>query len=330
MSRVVWCISLGLALLAAPGAWGAGRVVEGVDQAFIIPPSGALVEPYSNDGYSVARRGRGFEVQVAVTPLRSRARFEVPARPLGDSIGALAWRLVAGTHLESNAVERILGWVSRNVRYDLDRRQDQAAEAVLARRGGYCTGIARLSVALLRSIGIKAREVDGYVLQSSRNDGPGYHRWIEVYYPDKGWVFSDPESTHGFVPATYLRLADRRVTPTWSGEPGRLVWRRDHLSIVDQAPGLAAQVWARALTRERRAGALDLTIDRRQDGEAWLHGAGFRWREEVIRGRASFVGLEAGRYRLDLRLANGSRLQRTIDLGPKERMVISLPAVLEQ
>ncbi|HKI85826.1 MAG TPA: transglutaminase-like domain-containing protein, partial [Thermoanaerobaculia bacterium] len=260
MSRAAWCISMMLALLAAPNAWGAGRIVEGVDQAFVIPPSGASVEPYSNDGYSIERSGSGFLVQVAVAPLRSKAEFEVPAKPKPGSVGALAWRLVAGSHLESVAVERVLGWVSRNIRYDLDRRQDQTADAVLARRRGYCTGIARLSVALFRSIGIEAREVDGYVLRSSRNDGPGYHRWIEVFYPDKGWVFSDPASTHGFVPATYVRLADRRVTPTWSGEPGRLVWRRDHLAIVDQAPGLAAHVWARALTWERRAGTLDLTI----------------------------------------------------------------------
>lgn len=327
MSRKAVLCLLILATVSVRIAGAAGRVVEGSDEAYILPPTGAVVAPYSNDGYSVVRRGPGFLVQVSVTPLASTARFELPTKPSAGTIGTLAWRLVAGIHREGQAVERVLGWVSRNIQYDLDRRQSQSAVSVLARRRGYCTGIAALSVALLRSVGIEAREVDGYVSKASPGGGSGYHRWIEVFYPDRGWVFSDPTSSHGFVRATYLRLSDRRVTPTWLGEPGRVVWRRDHLRIVDRAAAVASSVWVRPLSRDRSAGAIDLSLGRREGGEAWLYGIGFRWREQVVAGKASFVGLEAGRYRLDLHLADGSRLQRTIDLGPKERMVISLPAV---
>jgi len=240
MNRSALLIFVALFLCFVPGANGEGRVVEGVDQAYVIPPTGAVVAPYSNDGYSVVRWGAGFLVQVSVTPLNSSADFDLPTKPSAGPIGALSWRLVAGSHRESEAVESVLGWVSRNIRYDLDRRQNQDAESVLEGRRGYCTGIARLSVALLRSIGLKAREVDGYVLQSSRREEPGYHHWIEVYYPDRGWVFSDPASSHGFVPATYLRLANRQVTPTWEGDPGRLVWREDHLTITDRAARAAS------------------------------------------------------------------------------------------
>ncbi len=328
MTRKAIVAILLLASCLASGVFAAGRVVEGLDQAYIIPPTGAVVAPYSNDGYSVERRGAGYLVQVAVTPLNSTADVELANRPPADPIGSVAWRLVAGSRKESDAVQRVLGWVSRNIQYDLDRRLDQSPTAVLERRRGYCTGIADLTVALLRSVGIEARSVDGYVLRSSHGEGPGYHRWVEVYYPDLGWVFSDPASSHGFVPATYLRLAARQVTPTWDAEPGEMVWRQDRLTIVDRAPAVASHVWVRPLSSQRIAGSLDLRVGGLVRGEAWLHRTGFRWREKVVEGRASFVGLEAGRYRLDLRLANGSRLQRMIDLGPKERLLISLPAVL--
>jgi transglutaminase-like putative cysteine protease len=85
----------------------------------------------------------------------------------------------------------------------------QDAPTVLRRRTAYCTGTARLAVALLTAVGIEAREVPGYVYASAGSDDvrPGFHRWIEVRYPDRGWAFSDPLASQHFVPATYLRLA---------------------------------------------------------------------------------------------------------------------------
>ncbi len=64
----------------------------------------------------------------------------------------LASSLTAGAETHYEAVSRILGWVSRHLEYELDRSQPQTAEAVLDRRSGYCTGVARLTVALLEKI----------------------------------------------------------------------------------------------------------------------------------------------------------------------------------
>ena len=39
-----------------------------------------------------------------------------------------------------------------------------------------------------------------------RLEGGILHRWVEVYYPDRGWVFCDPSGKVNFVEATYLLL----------------------------------------------------------------------------------------------------------------------------
>ena len=79
---------------------------------------------------------------------------------------------------------------------DLDRGAPQDAQSVLARRSAYCTGVARLTVALLDALAIPAREVAGYVVDDLPQGGrSGFHRWIEVFYDDRGWVqvLPDPD-----------------------------------------------------------------------------------------------------------------------------------------
>ena len=39
--------------------------------------------------------------------------------------------------------------------------------------------------------------------------GGAYHRWIEVYYPDRGFVFSDPSASINGVDARYVPFGKR-------------------------------------------------------------------------------------------------------------------------
>jgi transglutaminase-like putative cysteine protease len=105
------------------------------------------------------------------------------------------------------------------------RRQEPSA--VFAERRANCVGLSELAVDLLRRAGISARTVQG-VLKSEPGSpsydaaiGGAYHRWIEVHYPDRGYVFSDPSASVNGVDARYLPFARRayakprglRVTP---------------------------------------------------------------------------------------------------------------------
>jgi hypothetical protein len=138
--------------------------------------------------------------------------------------------------------------MSGHVRYEPDRTRSQEAAAVLERRSGYCTGIARLTVGLLRAVGIPAREVPGYVVAADvagPGGAKGYHRWVEVHYDDVGWVFSDPLATHHWVPATYVRLDREELVGDAIRSDARLVSRSNEIRGADDSRGLPGGVLVR-------------------------------------------------------------------------------------
>jgi hypothetical protein len=296
-------LALGLTCATAEGA----TVVAGVDHAVVLPPAGVVVRPYENDGYRLQVLPDGSaRIEVSLAPVESRTPFaaSAPSRRDPGAVASVARALTAGEHERYGAVEKILTWVGGNVAYDLDRAADQSPERVLERRAGYCTGIARLTVALLESVGIEAREVPGYVVESQSGGPPaGFHRWIEVFYPDRGWVFSDPVASHQFVPATYLRLDDDRLAETPG--VGRLLARESEVREIDEWPGsdAAGTLRVRPNDGRRRAAALELRLAPALPAEATLEGEGIRRSIRLPDGRGVFLGLEPGRYQLRVEAA---------------------------
>ena len=65
---------------------------------------------------------------------------------------------------------------------------------------GSCRDLAVLMIAALRSLGIAARFVSGYVHLADDDDddasvtGGNTHAWVQVYVPGPGWVDFDPSS----------------------------------------------------------------------------------------------------------------------------------------
>ncbi len=89
---------------------------------------------------------------------------------------------------------------------------------VLAQRGGVCQDFAHLAIACLRSKGIPARYVSGYLEtvpppgQPRPRGADMSHAWIAVFFPGFGWVDFDPTND--------LRPADRHVTTAWGRDYG--------------------------------------------------------------------------------------------------------------
>jgi transglutaminase-like putative cysteine protease len=84
---------------------------------------------------------------------------------------------------------------------------------VFASRRGVCQDFARLEIACLRSLGIPARYVSGYM---ETVPPPGTrrllgadasHAWLAVYCPEIGWIPVDP--TNNLLPS------DRHITLAW-------------------------------------------------------------------------------------------------------------------
>lgn len=219
-----------LVLVFAGAVWAAAAL--GAEQVAVYRAEGAdvrLFEQYDNDGYSLEISGNAdgsveLKVRVSDAPLQSRAAFPVTA-PVSDGTlppapdrDLFARQHVEGSRTQPEAVRRLLLAIASEVSYDPDRIRLQDPAAVFSSRRAYCVGFAELAVDLLRRIGIAARTVQG-VLRTSSDDpaydaaiGGAYHRWIEVYYPDRGYVFSDPRFSVNGVDARYIPFSTRALT----------------------------------------------------------------------------------------------------------------------
>ncbi len=330
--RASWLAALLLA--GGPGKLQAtGLAVEGKSYARLLPPRGAVVEPYVNTGYRLTWAGDEVIVEVHALPLGSRAPFTLPAQDWADrvdpdqrQIARLARTQVLGARTEYEAVSRLLGWVAQNIRYELDRQKPQDAASVFERRSGYCTGVARLSVALITAIGIPAREVAGYVLSSgAAQEVSGYHRWIEVQFSDRGWVFSDPLHSHHFVPANYVRLASDELRDDL-GLQGLLLEALDRIKIVDAYPWAAPGTRARRNEPRQLTAVLQVEVAGDLPGVVVLTGKRIQLTRPLTGGETTFVGLEPGSYQLRLLLAEQQALERRIEIPNRERISLFLPA----
>ena len=190
-------------------------------------PDAKLFDQYDNDGYSLAvspRRDGGLDLTVRVSggPLASRAPFPTAAPRDADILAsperdAFARTLAGDARSQADAVERVLAGMASYLRYDPDRSRLQDPASVFASRRAHCVGFAELAVDLLRRIGIAARTVQGILRTKPEADGYDasiggvYHRWIEVYYPDRGFVFSDPFSSINAVDARYVPFGRRAL-----------------------------------------------------------------------------------------------------------------------
>ncbi|MCF8503461.1 MAG: transglutaminase family protein [Caulobacter sp.] len=109
----------------------------------------------------------------------------------------------------------------------------QSPVETLALGTGSCRDFAVLMIEAVRSLGLAARFVSGYIYSpytgpalSGRVGGGHTHAWVRVYLPACGWVEFDP--TNGIVGnADLVRVAiardPRQATPlhgTWAGRPG--------------------------------------------------------------------------------------------------------------
>jgi transglutaminase-like putative cysteine protease len=86
---------------------------------------------------------------------------------------------------------------------------------VFAKRQGVCQDFAHLGIACLRSLGLPARYVSGYLETRPPPGRPkltgvdGSHAWLSVFGPEAGWVDVDPTNDQ-FVGASYIVTAQGR------------------------------------------------------------------------------------------------------------------------
>jgi hypothetical protein len=121
----------------------------------------------------------------------------------------------------------VCDWVNENIEFK--SKTPTASDAVLKNKYGNCVGMANVACAILRKMGIPAETLDATFLS-----GNG-HCFIEVYFPDAGWVFYDLSNLNrGF------KSLDCLLTAGWAIRVGNGV--RDNwidgafLTVSDASP----------------------------------------------------------------------------------------------
>jgi len=91
--------------------------------------------------------------------------------------------------------------IHREFRYQPDSTSiDTPVLEVLERRAGVCQDFAHLMIGALRSLGLPARYVSGYLRSGANYQGAeASHAWVSVYVPGSGWLDFDP--TNNVAPA---------------------------------------------------------------------------------------------------------------------------------
>lgn len=117
---------------------------------------------------------------------------------------------------EIDVVSSIFLWLDKNIRLlnNPDNDIPHDALSVLQQRGGDERGICNLTAALLKGLGIPVRVVRGLSFQKELSikvenqiyiyNHPNNEKfWVEIFFPDIGWVSYDPRGTH-FVTTSHI------------------------------------------------------------------------------------------------------------------------------
>ncbi len=196
--------------------------------------------------------------------------LQVPPN-LDPRIGQLAAQIIKDQPTALDAARKIENHLHTNYQYSLDLRRtdngDPVADFLFNVRAGHCEYFATAMVLLLRTQGIPARLVNGFQMGEFSDISDFYtvrqsdaHSWVEVYFPNSGWVAFDPTPSAGLSQYENGWLATMRhyteaaemfwlenVIGFSSNDQAAMAFRAQHL-FSDYQKGLS-DWWAKWKTR---------------------------------------------------------------------------------
>jgi len=136
-----------------------------------------------------------------------KAYLQLPQ--LSPRLRALARELAAGASTPFDIARQVEGYLSKNLEYTLDLRRDSGIDPLddflFFHRAGNCEYFAASMAILLRVVGVPARVVNGFQRGEWNEVGRFYtvrqrdaHSWVEVFFPEVGWVTFDPTPRSAF------------------------------------------------------------------------------------------------------------------------------------
>ncbi|WEL22742.1 transglutaminase domain-containing protein [Halorhabdus sp. BNX81] len=165
-------------------------------------PSGTTYEARSatppDDPSTLRAAGRSYPGSIIETYTQLPA--ETP-----DRVESFTRRLTADSRTPYDAARTVRDWLRTNKAYSLNTSIDTdepiADQFLFEVEKGYCQHFATTMVVMLRSQGIPARYAVGFAGGEQVNENQYLvtsdrgHAWVEVYFPDVGWVTFEPTAS---------------------------------------------------------------------------------------------------------------------------------------
>jgi transglutaminase-like putative cysteine protease len=146
----------------------------------------------------------------------------VPASPLvpaGPEFAAYAARSFAPGRPILEAVLHLTRRINREFTFDTEATEvTTPLSEILVKRRGVCQDFAHTEVAALRSMGLAARYVSGYIRtyaahgRTRRVGADASHAWASVFCPGSGWIDLDPTNN--------LLVGEDHITLAWGRDYG--------------------------------------------------------------------------------------------------------------
>lgn len=342
----------------------------------IVNPLGIEFLPnYANSSYSQRvlqedEFSKRIMIEIDLKPLNSKAHFPFPAAQLPKetnlflgvdkdipvnepAIAALSKKLTQDMRTIHEAVCAIFNWIVDHHTYDAGRNTPQDGRSVFYNKRGSCVGYTNLAIAMLRSIGIPARYAGGYLppgydwgiskkYWGVQISGGGYHAWIEVYYPDIGWTFSDLLHSKNFVDPFHVLRYINGVNLNPRGIKGggldveeattfTIFYEENSTLAIDQLFMPKKDILARQSGQQQYGTIFGLIKD--ASGKPITRGNIVLW--EGIQGKAipfekglySLLGLDSGEYRVTIRVEGYGEVEKNLQAtkGEVKNIDIVLP-----
>lgn len=227
---------------------GVHEIASFADKVF--DEQGQVLRP---EGYGAAG---GYTIAIPAVENLGRPMVEdtyIPSH-LDDQIADLAAEVLPDEMPAPAKVRRLEAWFHENFRYkigiDLDHDRigaaaDPVVQFVNEIRAGHCEYFASAAVLMLRSVGVPARYVTGFVVEEPGMGGGWWiarrkhaHAWAEAYIEGQGWVRVEPTPPDG-QPIAAAAAGAQRWTDWLAAQWERLV----QLTLYGGITGLLGAAW---------------------------------------------------------------------------------------
>jgi len=197
------------------------------EDATAILPRGRIPQ-YEISSWATKVSGQELEAETTAYPPEIAARYLQLPDSVPQRVKDLAARLVHGSTSSYDKAVRIQEYLRAAYPYKLDvplppPNRDVVDYFLFDAPGGFCSYYASAMTVMLRSQGVPARVVAGFatgdydgLLRRYAVPANAAHAWVEVYFPNAGWIEFEPTSSRSTFAYTgeEAPLPDRLPEPT--------------------------------------------------------------------------------------------------------------------